>query len=104
MALMTLVLAWHGAGAPLEQPDECRCEEAGALEGEPTGNEGIEHAHDTCPPDCEDCPCCGSVTMLAAPSSSAVESVPIGSATLLRWMDQDAPHGERGDVFRPPRA
>ena len=107
MVSMTLVLGWHGAGAPLERPDQCECEEgeAWASPDEAASHEGGgEHAHETCPPGCEDCPCCGGVSMVAAVSSRGVDVVSVRSLVLSPPPERAAPRGEPSSLFRPPRA
>jgi len=101
MVSMTLVLGWHGIGAPLERPDQCECEE-GEASASPDEGAG-EHAHETCPPGCEDCPCCGGVSMVAAVSSRGVDVVSVRSVVLSPPPERAAPRGELSGVFRPPR-
>jgi hypothetical protein len=109
--LLTLALACLGAGVPFERAGEgCRCEEAEALDpsaaggAEAAGEDGAAGAPETCPPDCDDCSCCGGAPMLASFSRSAAELLPGRALEPPRSMERDAPRGEPSGVFRPPRA
>ena len=102
---LTLVLGWHGMGAPLELAGSaCAC--ADELEAGETSRDAAEHgAHETCPPDCEDdCRCCGSVQMMAAAESWTVPSPSHADATGRARAAAGIASGETDGVFRPPRA
>lgn len=102
---LTLVLGWHGMGAPLELAGSaCAC--ADELEAGETSRGAAEHgAHETCPPDCEDdCRCCGSVQMMAAAESWTVPSPSHADATGRARAAAGVASGETDGVFRPPRA
>lgn len=101
----TLVLGWHGMGAPLELAGSaCACDDELEV-GDPSHDSTDHGAHETCPPDCEDdCPCCGSVQMIAGAESSTVPAPPHSDAAGREGIAVGVPSGENDGVFRPPRA
>lgn len=102
--LMTLVLAGQALpGNGLGATDDCPCEEAEAAHADGEGTDG-EGATETCPPDCDDCSCCGGATMVAALAPAISGVAPVGTSTPLAWFERAAPRGETSGVFRPPKA
>ncbi|MEC7524194.1 MAG: hypothetical protein VYE22_30210 [Myxococcota bacterium] len=102
VGLVTLAISWPGGGVSERVEDECRCESASADAS--SAHEDAETAHETCPPDCDGCSCCGAVTAIAAASSPWTTVVPVRPAPRSFSMESDAPPGTRAGVFRPPRA
>lgn len=103
----SVVLGWHGMGSPVELGDErCDCQGAGSLQASDASEAGAMggEEHESCPPDCDDCMCCGSPAMIVADLGVAL--APIGTSSLPRRFDgaSDAPIGDVSGVFRPPRA
>ena len=108
LAPMMLLLAWQLAVAPIARTDDgCPCEEEEEAETADAGagcDEGAPDAHETCPPDCDDCSCCGGASMIAARSTSLADVVPVRAVALPSSRERDAPRGQATGVFRPPRA
>lgn len=118
--LASLALAWPGFGALGDGDDGCPCDAAESLEAdhEADASSGAgaalpdelvdvlvdEEDHDSCPPGCDDCACCGVATMIATESGAVLRA--LGAIALAPRIDASAgaPLGERSGVFRPPRA
>lgn len=105
--LASLVLGWHGMGAPMDLAGSaCACDEMTDGPESPLAGNGLEEhgAHETCPPNCEDdCPCCSSATMVAGVPSVWIR--PPAASPLGPRVDcsHGTPSGEHDGVYRPPR-
>lgn len=96
-----------GRGAPRDVEGGCPCDSAEAhapamsMDDADRSDAG---AHDSCPPDCDHCPCCGGAWSYATRSSTMVNGVAVTAVDWLSALRSSAPRGQRTGIFRPPRA
>lgn len=103
LVLASILLGPHGAEALLSG-EHYTSDAAPALDDAERSKAQLGgETEDNCPPGC-DCPCCGSPIVSA--TASRISLGPVGSVALAVARDgsRSAPAGERGSVFRPPRA
>ena len=106
----TVVLTLQVGGGPLGSEGGCPCdaeEEAhapSATMSDSAGDHARDAAHESCPPDCDDCPCCGGASSFATASPTTAEGTAVATVEWLSALQSSPPRGERLGVFRPPRA